>query len=185
VPAFLLSKVIGKNLESLTVIGSSLLIGGLVMWAIDRSGRPAPVDRLEKMSVGQAVWVGAVQVLSAVFPGTSRSMSTIAGAQLAGLTRAAALEFSFFVSIPTMVAATGYDLLKTVVLKPAEHPLIMDAHRWTVLGVGFVISFIVALAVIAWFMNWVRRRGFGPFAIYRVILGTVVLAAVFSGKLPT
>ena len=70
--------------------------------------------KMEAMSLGQAIWIGACQILSAVFPGTSRSMSTIAAGQLAGMSRASALEFSFFLSIPTMVAATGYDLLKSL-----------------------------------------------------------------------
>src|SRR6202022_2188095 len=120
-------------------------------------------------------------ILSAVFPGTSRSMSTIAAGQIVGLSRPAALEFSFFLSMPTMVVATLYDLYKTIA--PNRHtalegnlaPLAVDAHQWIVLAIGFVVSFIVALAVVAWFMRWVRARGFTPFAIYRVILGIVML----------
>src|SRR5213076_3298590 len=92
------------------------------------------------------------QILSAVFPGTSRSMSTIAAGQIAGMSRPAALEFSFFLSMPTMAAATGYDFLKSVV--PRHHqgeiaPLTITAHQWIVLAIGFVVSFFVALAVVA------------------------------------
>ncbi|HEY0368529.1 MAG TPA: undecaprenyl-diphosphate phosphatase [Chthoniobacterales bacterium] len=189
VPAFLFTKIIGKNLESLTVIGWALLIGGVVMWIVDAMFRNGRVERLEEMHLGQAIWIGAAQILSAVFPGTSRSMATIAAGQIGGLTRAAALEFSFFLSIPTMVVATGYDLLKTIM--PHHHetgaaaiaPLSMNAHLWIVVAIGFVISFIVALAVVAWFMNWVRSRGFAPFAIYRIIVGAAVLFAVSRGVL--
>jgi undecaprenyl-diphosphatase len=105
-------------------------------------------------------------------------MATIAGAQLVGLSRAAALEFSFFVSMPTMAAATLNELKDFVRPKGDAVGLAhvtMGSHQWVLLTIGLVISFIVALAVIAWFMSWVRRRGFVPFAIYRIVLGIAVL----------
>jgi undecaprenyl-diphosphatase len=189
IPAFLMTKIIGKHLESLTIIGSALLIGGIVMWFVDTRNAKAEaagekagggvirIWHMEDMSLGQAVWIGACQILSAVFPGTSRSMSTIAAGQLAGMSRASALEFSFFLSIPTMVVATCYDLLKSVVGKHADAISVshIDGHGWIVLGIGFVVSFIVAYGSVAWFMGYVRRRGFAPFAIYRIVLGVVVL----------
>ena len=189
IPAFLMTKIIGKHLESLTIIGSSLLIGGIVMWLVDARNAKAEaagektgggvirIWHMEDMNLGQAVWIGACQILSAVFPGTSRSMSTIAGGQLAGMSRASALEFSFFLSIPTMVVATCYDLLKSVVGKHADAISVshIDSHGWIVLGIGFVVSFIVAYGSVAWFMGYVRRRGFAPFAIYRIVLGVAVL----------
>jgi undecaprenyl-diphosphatase len=189
IPAFLMTKIIGKHLESLTIIGSALLIGGIVMWFVDARNAKAEaagekdgggvikIWHMEDMSLGQAVWIGACQILSAVFPGTSRSMSTIAAGQLAGMSRASALEFSFFLSIPTMVVATCYDLLKSVVGKHADAISVahIDGHGWIVLGIGFVVSFVVAYGSVAWFMAWVRKRGFAPFAIYRIVLGVVVL----------
>jgi len=195
IPAFLLTKVIGKHLESLYIMGSSLLLGGIVMWIVDalnaRSeslGPNAPASRIhtwrmEAMSLAQAVWIGACQILSAVFPGTSRSMSTIAAGQVAGMSRASALEFSFFLSIPTMVVATGYDLLKSLRGKGANPIGVsqIDAHGWGVLAIGFAVSFVVAYAAVAWFMAWVRKRGFAPFAIYRIIVGSLVLA--FASRL--
>jgi undecaprenyl-diphosphatase len=197
IPAFLLTKVIGKHLESLPMMGASLLIGGMVMWMVDAAnsraeaaGPGASAGRIhtwktEDMSLGQAIWIGACQILSAVFPGTSRSMSTIAAGQLAGMSRASALEFSFFLSIPTMVVATGYDLLKSLRGKGANPIGVaqIDQHGWIVLAVGFVVSFIVAYGAVAWFMAWVRTRGFVSFAIYRIILGALVLA--FAAKLTT
>jgi undecaprenyl-diphosphatase len=190
IPAFLLSKIIGEHLESLFVMGSSLLIGGLIMWWVDRlnakaeqAGPEAPASRIrtwhmEEMTLGQAAWIGACQVLSAVFPGTSRSMATIAGGQVAGMSRAAALEFSFFLSIPTMAAAVGYQLLKFLMGKDQNAIGVgqIDAHGWLVLGIGFVVSFVVAYGSVAWFMAWVRRHGFVPFAIYRIVVGAAVLA---------
>ena len=182
IPAFLLVRVIGKNLESLTIMGWALVIGGVVMWVVDvaharraRAGRGL-TERLEQMSVAQALWIGACQVLAAVFPGTSRSMATITGGELVGMSRPAALEFSFFLSMPTMAAATVYELLRA--LRSAGGGIAAmpnDAHAWAVLALGFVVSFAVSYAVVAWFMAWVRARGFTPFAIYRIIAGAAVL----------
>ena len=190
IPSFLLSKLIGKNLESLYVMGWALLIGGIVMWVVDAmkakwekagegaAGSPIHTWRMEDMSLGQSIWIGACQILSAVFPGTSRSMSTIAGGQLVGMSRAAALEFSFFLSMPTMVVATGYTLLKSLRGK-GENPIgvsQLTPEQWLVLAIGFLVSFVVAYATVAWFMAWVRRRGFAPFAVYRIAIGVAVLA---------
>jgi undecaprenyl-diphosphatase len=178
-PAFLLTKLISHNLESFGVIGYSLLIGGVIMWAVDTQCSNPHITDMNQMNWLQAAWIGAVQILSAVFPGTSRSMSTIAAGQTAGLSRFAALEFSFFVSIPTMLAATGYDLLKTLIgghNEAALPPLAMTLHQWITLAIGFVVSFFVAGAVVAWFMTWVRKRGFVPFAIYRILLGLFILS---------
>jgi undecaprenyl-diphosphatase len=186
VPAWLLTKQIGKNLENLWVMALALLIGGIVMWVVDVVfTRPRTMD-MEEMTLPQAIWIGAAQILSAVFPGTSRSMSTIAAGQVAGLSRPAALEFSFFLSMPTMVVATGFDFLKTVM--PRHHeadiaPLTVNAHQWIVLLIGFVVSFFVALVVVAWFMNWVRARGFVPFALYRIVLGIGLLTLLARGMM--
>jgi undecaprenyl-diphosphatase len=136
------------------------------------------------MSLGQSIWVGACQILSAVFPGTSRSMATIAGGQLAGMSRASALEFSFFLSMPTMVVATGYTLLKSVMGKGVENPIgvsQLTGEQWGVLALGFVVSFVVAYAAVAWFMAWVRQRGFVPFAVYRIVVGIAVLLWIARG----
>ena len=195
IPAFLLTKIIGKHLENLHIMGAALLIGGVVMWIVDAMNAPAEAAgpgaagsrihtwKMEAMSLGQAIWIGACQILSAVFPGTSRSMSTIAAGQLAGMSRASALEFSFFLSIPTMVAATCYDLLKSLRGKGANPIGVsqIDPHGWLVLAIGFVVSFLVAYAAVAWFMAWVRKHGFVPFAVYRIVVGILVL--VYAAKL--
>jgi undecaprenyl-diphosphatase len=132
------------------------------------------------MGLGRAIWIGLCQAVSGIFPGTSRSMATIAGGQLCGLSRPAALEFSFLLSIPTMVAATGHDLRDS--LKPGDGavPVHMNGHNWVLLLLGTVISFVVAYGVVGWFMAWVRRRGFVPFAIYRLVAGAAVLVWVLS-----
>jgi undecaprenyl-diphosphatase len=190
IPSYLLTKVIGKNLESLYVMGVSLLIGGIVMWVIDAlkapwekagpaaAGSPIHTWKMDDIHGGQAIWIGAFQILSAVFPGTSRSMSTIAAGQLWGMSRAAALEFSFFLSMPTMAMATLYTLYKSLSGKE-ENPIgvaEITSHQWVILAIGFVVSFIVAYGSVAWFMAWVRKRGFTPFAVYRIVIGIAVLA---------
>jgi undecaprenyl-diphosphatase len=186
IPSFLLTKVIGKHLESLVVMGWSLLIGGVVMWIVDalfgtaHPGSRHQTERVEEMSIGQSIWIGICQIASAVFPGTSRSMATISAGQLVGMSRSSALEFSFFLSIPTMIAATGYELIRTFHPRHGEPLGTMPAssHQWTVLVIGFVVAFIVALGVVAWLLHWVRQRGFAPFAVYRIVLGIAVLVWV-------
>lgn len=213
IPAALSKKLIKGNLESLWVMGISLIVGGVIMAVVDtiygrrekrllsdadaarladqpldpttafaahEAAPPAPalpiVTKLEHMKPWQAAWIGLVQVLAALFPGTSRSMCTIAAGQIGNLTRAAALEFSFFLSIPIMFAACAKDLKDS--LSPGDEAYVgraLNTHDLLVLLTGSIVSFVVALAVIAWFMAWVRRRGFIPFAVYRVIIGVVVL----------
>ena len=191
IPALALKKWSDRNLGSLTVIAIALLVGGIVMWAIDiwASRYEPTTNHVEEMSLGQAIWIGLCQALSAIFPGVSRSMSTIASGQVAGLSRPTALEFSFLLSIPTMLAATGYDLLKEIHPSksalaagavPAAH-VVMNGQRWIVLAIGFVISFIVAFGVVEWFLAWVRKHGFAIFAIYRIVVGIVLL--VWGSKL--
>jgi undecaprenyl-diphosphatase len=194
IPSYLLTKVIGKHLEDIVIIGWSLLIGGIVMWIVDAMNAKAEAAgpngnsrihtwKMEEMSLGQSIWIGFCQIFSAVFPGTSRSMSTIAAGQIAGMSRASALEFSFFVSMPTMAAATLYTLYKSLRGK-GENPIgvsQLTGHEWIVLAIGFVVSFVVAYASVAWFMAWVRKRGFTPFAIYRIVIGVLVL--VFAARL--
>jgi len=190
-PSYLLTKVIGKNLESLYVMGSALFIGGIAMWIVDAMkapwekagpntpGSPIHTWKMDDIHGGQAIWIGACQILSAVFPGTSRSMSTIAAGQIAGMSRAAALEFSFFLSMPTMALATLYTLYKSIAGKDEANPIGVSqitSHEWVILAIGFIVSFIVAYGAVAWFIAWVRKHGFVPFAVYRLIVGALVLA---------
>jgi undecaprenyl-diphosphatase len=182
-PTLFLHKWSEKNLGSLQAMSLALVIGGIVMWVIDAwsTRHEATTRDVEEMSLPQAIWIGLCQTLSAVFPGTSRSMATIAAGQVAGLDRPAALEFSFLLSIPTMIAATCWDLVKEI------HPsggaaaqVIMTADDWVVLAIGFAVSFIVAMGVVEWFLYWVRKHGFAMFAIYRILLGSALL--LFGAK---
>lgn len=190
IPALLLKKWSDHNLGSITVMAAALVVGGIVMWVVDAwASRFEPnTIHVEEMSFTQAIWIGLCQSLSAIFPGTSRSMSTIAAGQLVGMDRPTALEFSFLLSIPTMLAATGYDLLKeihpskaAVAAGHAAANVSMTAERWIVLAIGFIVSFIVAFAVVEWFLMWVRRHGFAVFAVYRIVLGILLL--IFGARI--
>lgn len=177
IPAYLLKKKISANLENYHVMAIALLVGGVVMWGVDVLFKKPTTERMDQMSIPQAIWIGLLQTLAAIFPGTSRSMATIAAGQTAGLSRSAALEFSFFVSIPTMFAATGKELAELVLRKGewADTNLVLGSTQWITLAIGFIVSFFVALIVVHLFMGWVRRRGFVPFAIYRILLGGFLL----------
>ena len=143
IPSFLLKKVIGKHLEDLVLMASALIIGGIVMWVVDaRFGKTGGAGDVESISMGQGIWVGLCQVLSAVFPGTSRSMATISAGEVAGMSRTTALEFSFLLSIPTMAAATGYDFLKSIRHPEAEGlgSFHLDAHGMVVLADRLLLS---------------------------------------------
>jgi undecaprenyl-diphosphatase len=188
-PGLLFTKFIGKQLERPAAIGTALLVGGVLMWVVDVSNAraeaagPAAEGRIrtwsmDQVSPWQAIWIGACQVLSAVFPGTSRSMITIVAGQLARMSRAAALEFSFFLSMPTMTAAVAYDLYKSSTGSGGDAlgTAPMDPHGWGVLAVGLGVSFVVAYAAVAWFMAYVNKHGFVPFAVYRIAVGAAVLA---------
>lgn len=171
IPVYFLNDLIGDQLESMKVISYSLLVGGIVMIVFEYLFRKPHTESVETMKSWQAVVIGLVQITSAVFPGTSRSMSTILGGQLVGLSRSAALDFSFLVSIPVMAAATMYDLLKYI--KNSEAAL--TTHQVVVLSVGFFVSFAVAVLVIRWFLAYVKSFGFIPFGIYRIALGGALL----------
>jgi undecaprenyl-diphosphatase len=113
-----------------------------------------------------ALGIGFVQCLSMI-PGLSRSGATIMGALSLGVERKTAAEYSFFLAVPTMLAASGYDLMKSGAA--------LDSSAWTTIAIGFAVSFVVALLVIRWFIGIVSRYGFAPFAWYRIVAGSAAL----------
>ncbi len=156
-----------KLAESLLPIALALIIGGVAILIIERlvAGRAPSSDVTWKV----AFWVGTCQILAAIFPGTSRSASTIFAAMLAGLTaRPAATEFAFLVGIPTMFAATGYELLKTRGETAGED--------WGALAIGFVVSGVVAFIAVKWLLRYIQSHRFTLFAWYRIVFGAGVLA---------
>jgi undecaprenyl-diphosphatase len=158
------------------VIPAALLVGGLLMLAVEwlrrgKSQADAATHRLEDVSWRQALGVGVSQVAAVLFPGISRSAATIIGGLGGGMSRSVAAEFSFFLAIPVMFAACGYSLLKFLVSRPH-----VSAQEMLLLAVGTLVSYLVAWGVIDWFMHYVRRHTFMPFALYRIALAIVVLA---------
>ncbi len=158
--------------ESPAVFASAFIIGGVVMLIVERF-RPAPATlNAEHTPVGRAFGVGLCQML-AIIPGVSRSGATIVGGMLMGLDRPAAAEFSFFVAMPTMIAAFAHDLLE---VKDSLAP-----ERAVEIAIGFVMAFIASLLVVKPFLGFVRRSGFAPFAWYRIAAGSLLFAARAAG----
>jgi undecaprenyl-diphosphatase len=164
---FLLHKYIKQYLFNPTTVAVALIAGGLLILLIERTPRQPRVESLEQLAPLDALKVGIAQTAS-LFPGISRAGATIMGGLLSGLSRRTATEFSFFLAIPTMFAATIYDLLSS------RHAL--DADDLVLLAIGFVVAFITALVVIRAFLHYVSRHNFVPFAHYRIIFGALVLA---------
>ena len=149
-----------------TTVAIALIVGGIGILLIERAKPAARVFSTEEMTVGTALKIGIFQCI-AMIPGVSRSGATIMGALLLGVERKAAAEFSFFLAVPTMFAATVYDLYKS---KGA-----LSGSGLEIIAIGFVVSFIVALVVVRWLVRFVQTHGFGPFAWYRIALGIVIL----------
>ena len=155
-----------------TVVAIALIVYGVAFIVIERlrGGRAAKAKKAEDISVGQSAAVGCFQVLSLI-PGTSRSGSTIMGALIAGVSRTAAAEFSFFLAIPVMLGASLLKVAKYVL----KTGLAFSGIEWMTLAVGIVTAFAVSLVVIRFLTDFVRRHSFAAFGWYRIILGTVVL----------
>ena len=166
---FLADYVTSVLYDSPKVFATTFILGGIVMLLVEKF-RPAPtVLDADRTPLTRALGIGACQVLAMV-PGVSRSGATIVGGMLMGLDRAAAAEFSFFLAMPTMMAAFAHSLLKV------RHQLSVD--RASEIAVGFVLAFVASLLVVRPFLGFVRRRGFAPFAWYRIVLGLALFAAI-------
>jgi undecaprenyl-diphosphatase len=174
---FLFSKKIDALLESPTTVAVMLLLGGIVLLFIDRVFKNPVVDHEEKVSTKKAFVIGIWQCL-AMIPGTSRSAASIIGGMQQKLTRKVAAEFSFFLAVPTMLAATGYKLLKAY----KENPEILHNHaNIQALIIGNIIAFIVAVIAIKFFIGFLQKHGFKLFGYYRIIAGTVLLILIWKG----
>ena len=153
-------------LESPIVVAVALIVGGFLILLIERLVKPRVPGTVEDMPWKTALGVGAVQCI-AMIPGVSRSGATIMGGLLMGLDRKTAAEFSFFLAVPTMAAATVYSLYKE------RHLLSFDDLG--LIAIGFVTAFLSALLVVRWLVGFVGRHGFAPFAWYRIALGSLAL----------
>ncbi|GAB4428644.1 MAG: undecaprenyl-diphosphatase UppP [Bacteroidia bacterium] len=150
------------------VVSASLVIGGVILILIDRRvvSQQSSVAQLEDIPYKQAAMIGLFQCLSMI-PGVSRAAATIIGGVFNGLDKKQATEFSFLLAVPTMFAATGYDLLKTSVAFTPE--------QWTLLGVGLVVAFITAWLAVKVFLRIVQNYGFKHFGYYRIVIGLLFL----------
>lgn len=157
-------------LGSPQVVVWALIAGGIAMLVIERNARPGGPSGVAQLSIGTSLGVGLIQCISMI-PGVSRSGATIMGALAMGVERRTAAEFSFFLAIPTMLGATTLEVID-------NREALMSGNAsvgWGLIGVGFVVSFIVALAVIKAFVAYVSRSGFAPFAWYRIVVGALAL----------
>jgi len=165
---FLTHKYITTYLFNPLTIGITLIVGGIIIIIIERSTQEETrTITVDSMTARDALVIGLAQMLSLI-PGTSRSAATIMGGMLRGVKRASATEFSFLLAFPVMIAASGFELLKYKNL--LTHDVI------GIIMIGFVTSFVVALAVVAWFIRYVQRHQFTGFGYYRIIFGAIVLA---------
>jgi undecaprenyl-diphosphatase len=175
-PAVVLGLLIGDYVKDLffhpNVIAAALILGGVVMIVVERQRIPVKYADAEAIPPLTALKIGVVQCL-AFIPGVSRSGATIVGARVMGVDSRAAAEFSFFVAIPTMVGATSYDLYKA-----REH---LSADGATIIAIGFVVSFLSALAIIKPFIAFVAQKGLIPFAYYRIGLGALIFVLLAAG----
>lgn len=171
IPALAIGGTLGSHVEELlftpVIVSLALFAGGIFLIIIENRRKRSAINSIGHLDYKTAFLIGLIQCL-AMIPGTSRSAATIIGAMLLGTSRVVATEFSFFLAIPTMAAASTYSFLKT--------GLTLSTHELQVLIIGSIVSFVVALAVIAVFMNYIARRDFKLFGYYRIILGAVVLA---------
>jgi undecaprenyl-diphosphatase len=168
----LVAKKVGLELpETVAPIAWALIVGGVVIFAVEAYAQRQPVR--DTLTWGVATWVGLAQILAAVFPGTSRSAATIFAAMLAGMTsRPAAAEFAFLVGIPTMFAATAYELMK--MLEAGS----MADENFTDVALGFVVSAIVAFIAVKWLLHYIQTHRFTVFAWYRIVFGALLLIFV-------
>lgn len=183
IPALILGAIFSKKidalLESPLTVAITMLLGGFVLLFIDRFFKQPTVEKEENISLSNAFTIGIWQCL-AMIPGTSRSAASIIGGMQQKLTRNLAAEFSFFLAVPTMAAATGYKLLKAWKENPE---LLQDKQNLIMLGLGNLIAFIVAMLAIKFFIGYLQKHGFRLFGWYRVLVGAVLLTLVLTGYL--
>ncbi len=172
-PAALVGFVAHKSIKAYlftpSTVAASLIVGGIVILVVERMHNRVQVKELLQVTPRSALWIGLAQCVSLI-PGMSRSGSTIVGGLLAGLDRRVATEYSFFLALPTMIIATIYQMLKSQAA--------FSQQDYVALGIGLVVSFAVAWAVIAAFLTFVQRHSLSVFAYYRMALGIVVLLVV-------
>ncbi len=175
----LLKSYIDTALSNLTFIACVMIGGGILLLFIDKLFTRNGIEEEQKISLSKAFVIGCFQCFSIVLPGLSRSAATIIGGMQQKLTRKLAAEFSFFLAVPTMFAASVksfYDVYK-------DHPDVLVSTNMSTLVIGAVVSFIVALIAVKSFISYLQKHGFRAFGVYRIILGVVILVLISKGLL--
>ena len=172
---FLFSKKIDALLESSTTVAVSLLAGGIILLFIDKAFKNPEIDKEQDVSFFKAIMIGVWQCI-AMIPGVSRSAASIIGGMQQKLTRSAAAEFSFFLAVPTMLAATGYKLLKYY-----QDYGGFSSNQIKQLAIGNVVAFIVALLAIKFFIGFLKKHGFKIWGYYRIAVGIALLILIYTG----
>jgi undecaprenyl-diphosphatase len=174
---FLFSKKIDEFLESPFTVAMALLIGGIVLLFIDKLFANNTIEHEDSLSYKKSFMIGMWQVI-AMIPGTSRAAATIVGGMQQKLTRRFAAEFSFFLAVPTMVAATGYKLMKAM----KEHPeMLKDKQNLAMLGAGNIIAFVVAMIAIKTFIYFLQKNSMRAFGVYRIVAAAVIFILMYFG----
>lgn len=183
IPALVLGKLFSDKidtlLESPTTVAISLIVGGVILLFVDKIFTNHIIDNENEVSFVKGFIIGIWQCL-AMIPGVSRSAASIIGGMQQKLTRSVAAEFSFFLAVPTMAAATGYKLLKTFKENPE---IIKSSHNLFLLALGNMIAFVVALLAIKFFIGYLQKHGFKIFGWYRIVVGIIVLILVAKGAI--
>jgi len=183
IPALVLGKLLSDKidalLESPVTVAISLIAGGVVLLFIDKIFTKSTIEQEKDISYVKGFIIGFWQCL-AMIPGVSRSAASIIGGMQQGLSRRVAAEFSFFLAVPTMAAATGYKLLKTYKESPE---IIKDKHNLLLLGVGNLVAFVVAMLAVKFFIGYVQKHGFKIFGWYRIAVGSIVLLLIAKGTI--
>ena len=182
---FLFNEQIDKLLETTVVVALSTLLGGIVLLFIDQVFKNQSIESDDKISYPKAFIIGCWQVL-AMIPGVSRSAASIIGGMQQKLTRNLAAEFSFFLAVPTMFAATAYSLFikkwKESGIPKRGYELILESQQNTyAFIIGNLVAFIVALLAIRFFINYLKLYGFRLFGIYRIVIGAILLVLIAAG----
>jgi len=168
----LFSRYIKRFLFSPAPVAAAFIVGALVILWVERRGLTVRVDSVDRMSLGDAFKVGIAQTF-ALIPGTSRAGATIIGGMLFGLSRRAATEFSFFLAVPTLLAAAAYDLIK--------HRALLHKQDLSLFGVGFLAAFVSAFLCVRWLLRYISHHNFNLFAWYRIVFGVVILLTAYFG----
>lgn len=174
---YLFSKKIDDLLESPATVATTLFLGGIVLLFVDKLFTRNTIDEEPGMNYKKSFMVGLWQVI-AMIPGTSRSAATIIGGMQQGLTRRFAAEFSFFLAVPTMMAATGYKLLKALKEQPE---LLQNKDNLAMLGAGNIIAFIVAFIAVRTFIQFLQKNSLKAFGYYRILAGIAIFALMYAG----